>query len=277
MWIGPAGERFVPESGGSDRDRKQMPPPIEVAPDRVAAHDVFVSYASQDAAVANDVVGALERAGIICWIAPRDVIPGTFYADAIVHAIDASKAIVLVLSKHSVVSAHVLREVERGSSKRCPVVSLRTDQARMPAGLEYFLNTSQWLDASAGGTETALPKLVSAVRFAVQASTGTTLTAAPLSPTETPLPPARSSNRAAIAVACVVALAIAALAADRLWLSSHRPSPARKRTPYLLTQGKSSRAPKRTAWQRTLHSAMTGMKRSSGLIALTRIASQRSC
>jgi hypothetical protein len=32
----------VPESGGSDRDRKQMPPPMEVAPDRVAAHDVFV-------------------------------------------------------------------------------------------------------------------------------------------------------------------------------------------------------------------------------------------
>jgi TolB-like protein/Tfp pilus assembly protein PilF len=217
------GERLVPESGGSEIAQKQIPQQMEVAPDRVAAHDVFVSYASQDAAVANDVVGALERAGIICWIAPRDVIPGTFYADAIVHAIDASKAIVLVLSKHSVVSAHVLREVERGSSKRHPVVSLRTDQARMPAGLEYFLNTSQWLDASTGGTESALPKLVSAVRFAIQASTGTTLAAAPLSPTETP--PARSSNRAAIAVASVATLAIAGFAADRLWLSRHRASP----------------------------------------------------
>jgi hypothetical protein len=186
---------------------------------------VFVSYASQDAAVANDVVCALERAGIICWIAPRDVIPGTFYADAIVHAIDASKAIVLLLSKHSVVSAHVLREVERGSSKRHPVVSLRTDQARMPPGLEYFLNTSQWLEASAGGIEPALPKLVSAVRFAIQASTATTVPAAPLTPTKASLPPARSPNRATIAVASVAALAIAGFAADRLWLSSHRASP----------------------------------------------------
>jgi TIR domain len=118
-------------------------------PDRIAAHDVFVSYASQDAAVANDVVGALERAGIICWIAPRDVIPGTFYADAIVHAIDASKAIVLLLSKHSVVSAHVLREVERGSSKRHPVVSLRTDQARMVAALAIagFAAHRLWLSS----------------------------------------------------------------------------------------------------------------------------------
>jgi hypothetical protein len=186
----------VPESGGSEIDNKQMPQPTEVPPDRIAAHDVFVSYASQDAAVANDVVGALERAGIICWIAPRDVIPGTFYADAIVHAIDASKAIVVLPSKHSVVSAHVLREVERGSSKRHPVVSLRTDQARMPAGLEYFLNTSQWLDASAGGIEPALPKLVSAARFAIQAPTAMTVPAAPLTPTKASLPPARSPNRA---------------------------------------------------------------------------------
>jgi TIR domain len=68
--------------------------------------DVFVSYASQDAAVANSVVEALESQGIRCWIAPRDVTPGEFYADAIVHA--------------------------------------------LPASLEYFLNTSQWLAASQG-------------------------------------------------------------------------------------------------------------------------------
>jgi hypothetical protein len=30
---------------------------------------VFISYASQDATVANAVVGALERAGVACWTA----------------------------------------------------------------------------------------------------------------------------------------------------------------------------------------------------------------
>jgi adenylate cyclase len=70
-----------------------------------------------------------------------------------------------------------------------------------------------------------LPKLVSAVRFAIQASTATTVPAAPLSPTKASLPPARSPNRAAIAVASVAALAIAGFAADRLWLSSHRATP----------------------------------------------------
>ncbi len=49
-----------------------------------AVSDVFVSYASQDAAVANSIVETLEAHGIKCWIAPRDVRPGTVYADAIV-------------------------------------------------------------------------------------------------------------------------------------------------------------------------------------------------
>ena len=34
---------------------------------------VFISYASQDAAVAQKVCAALEAAGFSCWIAPRDV------------------------------------------------------------------------------------------------------------------------------------------------------------------------------------------------------------
>jgi TolB-like protein len=131
-------------------------------------HDVFISYASHDSAVANDVSAALESQGIKCWIAPRDVTPGAFYADAIVHAIDASKAIVLILSNNAATSPHVLREIERGTSKRRPVLSLRIDQVQLPAGLQYFLNTSQWLDALGGNIALSLPKLVAAVRLAIE-------------------------------------------------------------------------------------------------------------
>lgn len=90
-----------------------------------AAHpgspDVFISYASQDAAIADAVVSVLERRGLKCWISPRDVTPGEFYAGAIVHAIDATNATVLILSQHSAASPHVIREVERAASKRHPL------------------------------------------------------------------------------------------------------------------------------------------------------------
>jgi hypothetical protein len=123
-------------------------------------HDVFISYASPNSAVAEAACGAMEQIGMTCWIAPRDVTPGASYAGQIIHAIDAAKSIVLILSQHAASSPHVLREVERAASKRHPIISLRIDQAPLPADFEYFLNTSHWLDASGGDMVRAIPKLV---------------------------------------------------------------------------------------------------------------------
>jgi TIR domain len=78
----------------------------------------------------------LEQTGVTCWIAPRDVTPGASYAGQIVHALDAAKAIVLILSQHAASSPHVLREVERAAAKRHPIVSLRIDQAPLPADFQ---------------------------------------------------------------------------------------------------------------------------------------------
>src|ERR1700685_1288791 len=125
---------------------------------------VFVSYASPDAAVAGALVESLERRGIACWIAPRDVKAGALYADAIVRAIGDTKALVLVLSGNSVASAHVGKEVERASSKRRLVIALRIDGAPLSPALEYFLGESHWVDARAGGMDAALAKLIAVLR-----------------------------------------------------------------------------------------------------------------
>ena len=99
-----------------------------------------------------------------CCIAPRDVTPGEFYADAIVRAIDATKVMVLVLSHAAAASPHVVREIERATSKGHAVLSFRLDLVSMPPALEYFLNASHWLDASASGFTATLPKLIDAVK-----------------------------------------------------------------------------------------------------------------
>jgi TolB-like protein/tetratricopeptide (TPR) repeat protein len=126
--------------------------------------EVFISYASQDAAVANTVVGTLERSGIKCWIAPRDVPAGAPYAEGIIRAINGSKTLVLVLSKNAVSSPHVGKEVERASSKRRPIVVFRTDATPLTPSLEYFLSESQWIEAGAGGADATSAKLVEAVQ-----------------------------------------------------------------------------------------------------------------
>jgi TolB-like protein len=214
-------------------DGEQAPDAALTAPgavhSRSGTHQVFISYASSDRAVADSVCTALERAGVTCWIAPRDVTPGEFYAESIVHAIDSATVVVLVLSQNGAVSQHVLREVERASSKRHPVVSFRIDLAPIPAALEYFLNTSQWLDVSATGVERALPKLVDAVQRGVAhvsdlVATGhsgaTARPAARTDPDPTVVTKARQRPRLMlVALAAITAVALAYFAVDRFWLS----------------------------------------------------------
>jgi TolB-like protein len=124
---------------------------------------VFISYASQDAAIAQSVVENLEHRGLRCWVAPRDVKPGTLYADAIVAALNEAQALVLVLSGSSVTSSHVSREVERAAAKHKPIIAFRIDAAPLSRALEYFLSESQWIDAGALGMPAALAQLADAV------------------------------------------------------------------------------------------------------------------
>ena len=184
-----------------------------------ASSDVFISYASQDKAVASAVCKHLESAGVACWIAPRDVTPGEFYAESIVHAIDSAKVAVLILSQHTADSQHVLREIERATSKRHHVVTFRTDMAPLPAGLEYFLNTSQWLDASATGVHRALPKLADAVRRAL-AQSPAVARADPGRSMTTRMSPQRRGILIALAAFIVVALGYVVV--DKFGLSKPR-------------------------------------------------------
>ena len=127
---------------------------------------VFISYASQDAAVANSIVAALESHGHPCWVAPRNVRGGESYAAAIVQAINSCRMLVLVLSRSSTESVHVLREVERASSKNLAILAVRVDEAELTPELEYFLSANHWLDASGGSIARILPALVESVHGA---------------------------------------------------------------------------------------------------------------
>src|ERR1700689_2107154 len=151
-------------------------PPIgspESSPKANSQARVSISYASQDVAVAEALCAALERAGVSCWIAPRDVKAGALYADAIVRAISSAKALVLVLSASAIASSHVGKEIERASSKKRPIIALRIDAAPLTPALEYFLSESQWVEAPAGNINAAYAKLIEAIHEPERSAPGT--------------------------------------------------------------------------------------------------------
>jgi TolB-like protein len=178
---------------------------------------VFVSYASQDAAVAAALVEALERRSIACWIAPRDVKPGALYADAIVRAINEARAVVPVLSASAVLSKHVGREVERAASKHKQIIGFRTDAAPLSPELEYFLSNSHWIDVPQIGMPAALAKLAEAVG----PGRGQTIAADPAASAR---PPGRTRGRAKLiaGAAVVIGVSVAVALGVHFWSQSHK-------------------------------------------------------
>jgi TIR domain len=137
----------------------------DIAPNRTAWSDgVFVSYASQDATIANTIVQSLERHKIKCWIAPRDGTLGSHSAEETVAAITAAKVMVLVLSEHAVASPNVGREIERAASQPRRIVGLRIEATSLTRSFEYFLSDTQWIDVAALGMPAALTKLTQALK-----------------------------------------------------------------------------------------------------------------
>jgi TolB-like protein len=194
----------------------------KTAGDPAVMPDAFISYASHDAAVATGLVEALERAGVSCWIAPRDVRAGALYADAIVRAITGARAFVLVLSESSIDSSHVGKEIERASSKKRPIIALRIDGAPLTPALEYFLSESQWVDAQAGNMEPAYAKLIAAIGKSAPTVPGIDpRKMASASTASAAYPKARTNRILLAAVLAVVAVALVALLADRVWLAKH--------------------------------------------------------
>jgi len=166
--------------------------------------DIFVSYASQDRDAAFRIVAFLEQNGIRCWVAPRDVPPGMEYGEAIIHGIAQSRALVLILSDQSNESQFVRKEVERAVSKTKPVLPVRIREVKPSGSLEFFISSSQWVDAWKSPMEQHLLPLVAAIK-----AMGTPGAAAVQS---SALPAPRRSNMPVIAgIAIAVLLAGAAL------------------------------------------------------------------
>lgn len=132
------------------------------------AHDVFVSYSQKDKPIADAVVARLEQDGIRCWIAPRDILPGTSWGDAIVDAIAGSKVMVLVLSGNSNRSRQVIREVERAVASDVIILPFRVELIDPTGALAYFLGTEHWLDALTPPLEHHLDRLAGAVHLLVE-------------------------------------------------------------------------------------------------------------
>jgi predicted ATPase len=110
---------------------------------------VFISHSSKDRETADAICTHLESAGIDCWIAPRNIEPGATWTKGIMQGLEACRVFILIFSEHANDSDHVQREVAKAFSSGLAVIPFRIKDVLPNQSLSYFLDTVQWLDASA--------------------------------------------------------------------------------------------------------------------------------
>ncbi len=134
------------------------------------AFDVFISYSSKDKTIADAVCARLESDGIRCWIAPRDIVAGTSYGEAIIDAIHGARVMVLVFSSSANTSGHIPKEVERAVSNGVAILPFRIEDVAPGKSLDYFIGSVHWLDAMTPPMEKHLDDLAATVHKLLPAS-----------------------------------------------------------------------------------------------------------
>src|ERR1700688_892359 len=114
--------------------------------------------------MAHDVCATLESHGIRVWIAPRDVLPGVHYGEAIIDAIHECHIMVLVFSSKANLSGHIPKEIERAVSAGVTGMPLRIEEVAPAKSLDYFIGSVHWLDALTPPLEVHLQKLAANVQ-----------------------------------------------------------------------------------------------------------------
>lgn len=136
-------------------------------------HDIFVSYASADKAIADAICAALESQKIRCWIAPRDFPAGSTFPEAIVRAIEDCRGLVIVFSSNANKSQQINREVERAVSKGKFIVPFRIEDVLPSGGMEYYIGNTHWLDALSQPIDLHVTNLVKYMKVFLQQQPGT--------------------------------------------------------------------------------------------------------
>lgn len=124
------------------------------------SHDIFVSYSSEDKSVADAVVAALEKRGIRCWYAPRDIEAGTDWGESITRAISDSNLMLLIFSKNSNQSKRVLDEIYYSISEGKTILPFRIENLDPSGAMRLHLSSRHWLDAYDPSWEAHINKLV---------------------------------------------------------------------------------------------------------------------
>lgn len=109
--------------------------------------EIFISKSTKDDIIAEAVCNVLEQNNIKCWIAPRNILGGMDYAEEISKGIKESKILLVIVSKHSNDSKHVLNEINLAVEFNKIILPFKIDETEINESFRYYLDRTQAIHA----------------------------------------------------------------------------------------------------------------------------------
>ncbi len=129
--------------------------------------DVFISYNSSDKHVADAVCHYLEERKLKCFIASRNITPPD-WAGSITRAIEHSKAFVVIISRRSILSNEVAKEITLATRVSNYIFPFRVDDVEMDDRMSYHLSAFHWIDAITPPMEQRILELTDRIRASLE-------------------------------------------------------------------------------------------------------------
>jgi TolB-like protein/Tfp pilus assembly protein PilF len=101
--------------------------------------DIFISYSRRDSEQALSLAERLRASGMTVWIDQHGIEVATSWSKEIVDAIESSKVFVILLSRSSLASANVVKELSIASEAGRSVVPVDLEAVTIPSEFKYQL------------------------------------------------------------------------------------------------------------------------------------------
>ncbi len=125
---------------------------------------VYISYSMKNVEEAQYLYQLLEDHQISCYIAPREGDTGNDNSEKITNGLEECQAFLLLLTKQSNNSIHVIREVEKAAELRLPMIVVKEGEFLLTKSMSYFLSTDQWIEVK-GNISSQKEKLLQSINY----------------------------------------------------------------------------------------------------------------
>jgi adenylate cyclase len=122
--------------------------------------DVFVSYSRQDNDKVQALTSKLRSAGVRLWMDVRNIDGAAMWGEEIVNAVAKSKVLLLLVSKTSVTSQNVVKEVLLASEHKGHILPVDLEPTEIPGSLRYALAGIQHIEYFRGDPDEAMKSVL---------------------------------------------------------------------------------------------------------------------